>query len=60
MSSRAVAFTQADLSRVLKAARAAEMRVGAFEIAIDGTIRVFAEGAVEPPKPGKAGSWDDL
>lgn len=53
-------FRQADLVRALKAAKAAEIPVGAYEITLDGTIRVYTESAVEPPKPGRTGSWDDL
>ena len=60
MTNRPVAFTQADLARALKAAKAAEIPVAAYEISADGTIRVFAVGAIPAPKPGNADSWDDL
>jgi hypothetical protein len=45
MSRTAARFTQADLVRVLRAANAAGFSVGRVEIAPDGRINVFPEGA---------------
>lgn len=51
-------FRQSDLTRALKAAAAAGVRVGCYEIKPDGSVRVWAEG--EAPAPKRDGnSWDD-
>lgn len=40
MPRRPSTFTQADVSRVVKAARASGLNVGVVEVTLDGTIRV--------------------
>lgn len=61
MANRPATFQQRDVERALKAAQAAGVRVGCYEIALDGSaIRIWAEGEAPPPKPAQASTWDDL
>lgn len=59
MTGKPAAFKQADVPRALKAGMAAGVPVVAYELTVDGTLRVFAEGAIPVPQPDKANSWDD-
>ena len=62
--SRAVAFTQAQVRRAVKAAESAGLRVGKVTINRDGSITVeggeSASVPVDRPKEALAASWDDL
>lgn len=50
-------FRQADVTRAIKAATAAGMRVGRIEIDPNGRIVILPESAT--PSRGKS-SWDDV
>lgn len=60
---RAVAFTQAQVRRAVKAAESAGLRVVGVTVRPDGTIRVEtgdnAPLAVDAPQKALAASWDD-
>lgn len=59
MPARPANFSQAAVARALKAATAAGITVGAYEIGPDGVIRVYAQGEAPEPKPTRPNSWDD-
>lgn len=54
---RASRFKQSDLVRAIKAAEAAGMRVGRFEIDPNGRIVVFRANAADLSGPNE---WDDV
>lgn len=57
----AVTFKQSDLTRAVKAARAADLPVAGVEITRDGTIRVLTivDGNKNPPQSGPEPWGDD-
>jgi hypothetical protein len=61
---RAVAFTQAQVRRAVKAAESAGLRVKRVTVNRDGSITVDAGESYSVPvdsrKPSLAASWDDL
>ena len=54
MSRRAAAFTQADVERAIRAARAQGLRIGAIEIE-GAVIRIVPADMVQAPEPPKTG-----
>lgn len=60
MANRPATFSQTDVTRALRAAKAAGWPVGAVEITLDGTMRLFSENTATPPTPDGPNSWSDL